>query len=555
MGQPLSMAAHPASTPRDLASLTSWRADWPGLRVAVFGVGVTGFAVADTLAELGARVLVVAEKVSDEHRQLLDVIGVPLEVEADKQAIPATLEAFDADLVVVSPGYHPDHPLLVWAQQRGIPVWGDIELAWRLRDKVVRPDGSPVDWICITGTNGKTTTTQLTATMLVSGGLRAAPAGNIGIPVLDAIRDPGGFDVLVIELSSYQLHWVNTAPLSQRGGGELEPLASVCLNLDDDHLDWHGSKQAYRDAKAKVYANTRVACVYNLSDDATREMVEDAEVQDGCRAIGFGIGMPGPSDLGLVEDILVDRAFLDERHNSALELATLDDLRAAGLATPHGIANVLAAAALARAAGISPAAIRDAVRGFAMDAHRTELVLEHAGIRFVDDSKATNAHAANAALAAFESVVWIAGGLLKGVDPAPLVQKHATRLRGAILLGIDRDALREAFERHAPGVPVVEVDGGETEPMLAAVRAAASLAQAGDVVLLAPAAASMDQFIDYADRGRRFADAVREWTGGEHGGSSASRSAAPDKPAPDKPAPDKPTSDKPTSGSGADDGA
>jgi UDP-N-acetylmuramoylalanine--D-glutamate ligase len=526
------MAAHPAQTPRDLANLTSWRADWAGLRVAVFGVGVTGFAVADTLAELGARPLVVAQKVSDEHRQMLDVIGVPLELQDDAQTVPVALDAFDAELVVVSPGYHPDHPLLVWAQRRGIPVWGDIELAWRLRDKVVRPDGSSVEWICITGTNGKTTTTQLTATMLLAGGLRAAPAGNIGIPVLDAIRDPAGFDALVIELSSYQLHSVNENP-----GGELAPLASVCLNLDDDHLDWHGSKRAYRDAKAKVYANTRVACVYNLSDVATREMVEDAEVQDGCRAIGFGLGMPGPSDLGLVEDILVDRAFLDERRTSALELATLDDLAAAGLGTPHGIANVLAAAALARATGVAPAAIRDAVRGFAMDSHRTELVLEHVGIRFIDDSKATNAHAANAALSAFESVVWIAGGLLKGVDPAPLIQKHATRLRGAILLGIDRDALREAFARHAPGVPVVEVDGGETEPMLAAVRAAASLAQAGDVVLLAPAAASMDQFIDYADRGRRFADAVREWTGGDNGESSAPGSDPSGSDPPDEPAP------------------
>ena len=205
-----------------------------------------------------------------------------------------------------------------------------------------------------------------------------------------------------------------------------------------------------------------------------------------------------------------------------------DDLTASGLGTPHGIANVLAAAALARAADVAPAAIRDAVRSFAVDHHRTELVLEHAGVRFVDDSKATNAHAANAALAAFDSVVWIAGGLLKGVDPAPLVQKHAARLRGAILLGIDRTALREAFERHAPGVPVVEVGDGETEPMLAAVRAAASLAQAGDVVLLAPAAASMDQFIDYADRGRRFADAVREWTGGTDGESAAPGSATPD---------------------------
>lgn len=503
---------------RDLSLLTSWRADWAGLRVAVFGVGVTGFSVADTLVELGAEVLVVAAKASDEHRQLLDVIGARLHLQTDEMTVPEVLIAFDPELVVVSPGYHPDHVLLRWAAERGIPIWGDIELAWRLRDKVVRPDGRPADWICVTGTNGKTTTTQLTATMLVAGGLRAAPAGNIGIPVLDAIRDPSGFDVLVIELSSYQLHWVNA-----HAGGELAPLASVCLNLDDDHLDWHGSARGYRDAKAKVYTGTRVACVFNRGDPATREMVEDADVEEGCRAIGFGLGVPGLSDLGVVDGILVDRAFLDDRHTTALELCTVDDLRSAGLGTPHGIANTLAAAALARAAGVAPAAIRDAVRAFAVDHHRTELVAEYQGIAFVDDSKATNAHAANAALAAYPSVVWIAGGLLKGVDPGSLVKRHVDRLRGAVLLGVDRAALREAFQRHAPGVPVVEVAESETEVMLVAVRAAVALAREGDVVLLAPAAASMDQFIDYADRGRRFADAVRELTGGDLGESPASR--------------------------------
>ncbi|MBW8872607.1 MAG: UDP-N-acetylmuramoyl-L-alanine--D-glutamate ligase, partial [Leifsonia sp.] len=134
---------------------------------------------------------------------MLGVIGAAF-VEAGRDEVPDEVAAFEADLAIASPGYHPDHPLLLWAGEHGIPIWGDIELAWRLRDKVLRPDGSPVDWICVTGTNGKTTTTQLTATMLVSGGLRAAPAGNIGVPVLDAIRDPGGFDVLVVELSSYQ---------------------------------------------------------------------------------------------------------------------------------------------------------------------------------------------------------------------------------------------------------------------------------------------------------------------------------------------------------------
>jgi UDP-N-acetylmuramoylalanine--D-glutamate ligase len=492
-----------------LDALTSWNADWRDLRVAVLGLGVTGFAAADTLAELGSDVLVIADSADDERLRLLEVIGARFaETSAD------ALAAFDPELVIASPGYHPDHPLLLWSAGHGIPVWGDIELAWRLRDKVPRADGTPAEWILITGTNGKTTTTQLAATMLVAGGLRAAPCGNIGVPVLDAIRDPGGFDVLVVELSSYQLHWMT---------GIVTPLAAVCLNLADDHYDWHGSAAAYRDAKAKVYTNTRVACVYNLADDATRAMVEDAEVQEGARAIGFGATIPGPSDIGLVEGILVDRAFLDDRRNSALELATLDDLRDAGLDAPHSVQNVLAAAALARAADVPPAAIRDAIRGFRMDAHRTERVAEAAGVLWVDDSKATNAHAAHAALSAFDSVVWIAGGQLKGVDPAPLITRHASRLRAAILLGIDRAELREAFARHAPGVLLIEVDETETEGVMpAAVRAAASVAQPGDVVLLAPSAASFDQFTGYADRGRRFAAAVREQLGGSHDDDSPS---------------------------------
>ncbi|CAN5424797.1 UDP-N-acetylmuramoyl-L-alanine--D-glutamate ligase [soil metagenome] len=476
----------------DVVRLASWNADWRGLRVAVFGLGVTGFSAADTLVELGARVLVVASKADDQHRDLLQAIGADF-VQPPADRPPAELLELDPELIVVSPGYHPDHPLLLWAADRGIPVWGDIELAWRLRDKVPRADGTPADWILVTGTNGKTTTTQLAATMVVAAGLKAAPCGNIGVPVLDAIRDPGGFDVLVVELSSYQLHWMT---------GVVAPLAAVCLNLADDHFDWHGSAAAYRDAKAKVYENVRIACVYNLADQATRTMVEEAEVQEGARAIGFGGGIPGPSDIGIVDGILVDRAFLDDRHHSALELATIDDLRGSGLGAPHSVQNVLAAAALARAAGVPPAAVRDAILSFRVDAHRTELVSEADGVSWVDDSKATNAHAAHAALSAFESVVWIAGGQLKGVDPGPLVERHAGRLRAAILGGSDRLALREAFARHAPGVLLIEVDETETgEVMPAAVRAAASVAQPGDVVLLAPSAASFDQFTGYADRG------------------------------------------------------
>jgi UDP-N-acetylmuramoylalanine--D-glutamate ligase len=497
-----------------LASLASWHADWRGLRVAVYGLGVTGFSVADTLAELGAEVLVVAAKADEERAMLLEVIGAELLVEPDLSAPPARLTAFDPELIVVSPGFHHDHPLLDWASERGTAVWGDIELAWRLRDKV----GEPADWIAVTGTNGKTTTVQLTATMLVAGGFRAAPCGNIGIPVLDAIRDPQGFDVLVVELSSYQLHWVN-----RNRGGELSPFSSACLNIADDHLDWHGSADAYRAAKAKVYDNTQVACVYNRADDVTRVMVEEAEVVEGARAIGFGLDVPGPSDFGIVDGILCDRAFLEDRMTTAIELTTLDELREAGLAAPHVVANILAAAALARSYGVTPTAIRDVLAAFRLDAHRIELVRIEHGVSWVDDSKATNPHAADASLRSYASVVWVAGGLLKGVDIEQLVRSHAERLRAAVLIGVERHALREAFARHAPALPVYEVDADETdEVMPTAVRLAAGVAQAGDTVLLAPAAASMDQFTDYAERGRRFQAAVNEFYGGEADDQSAS---------------------------------
>jgi len=497
-----------------LVALNSWHADWRGLRVAVYGLGVTGFSVADTLAELGAEVLVVTAKADDERAMLLEVIGAELLEESDLSAPPARLTEFDPELVIASPGFHPDHPLLAWADGRGTQIWGDVELAWRLRDKV----GAPADWIAVTGTNGKTTTVQLTATMLVAGGYRAAPCGNIGIPVLDAIRDPQGFDVLVVELSSYQLHWVN-----RNAGGELSPYSAACLNIADDHLDWHGSLDAYKAAKAKVYQNAQVACVYNKADLATREMVEEAEVIDGARAIGFGLDVPGPSDFGIVDGILCDRAFLEDRFTTAIELTTLDELREAGLAAPHVVANILAASALARSYGVEPIAIRDVLSAFRLDAHRIELVRIEAGVHWVDDSKATNPHAADASLRAYESVVWVAGGLLKGVDIDELVRAHVGRLRAVVLIGVDRDALRSAFARHAPGLPVYEVDADETDDVMpTAVRLADGVAQAGDTVLLAPAAASMDQFSDYAERGRRFQAAVNEFFGGEAGDQSAS---------------------------------
>ena len=504
---------------RDLDSLTSWHADWRSLRVAVLGLGVTGFSVADTLVELGAEVLVVAASASEERARILEVLGVELIVSPDADPVDDRLVGFAPDLVIVSPGYRTDHPILLWAAGAGIPIWGDIELAWRVRDKI----GPPAEWTTVTGTNGKTTTSQLAAHLLRESGRRAAAVGNIGIPVLDAIRDPTGFDVLVVELSSFQLHWI-----PRTGAGSLAPLASVCLNLADDHLDWHGTREAYAEAKATVYANTRIACVYNLADEATQRMVEQAEVQEGCRAIGFGLGSPGPSDLGMVEDILVDRALHPNRHREAEELTTHGELAAVGLAAPHQLANVLAAAALVRAAGLTAGQVRDGLATFRVDHHRLETIARAHDILFVDDSKATNPHAADAALRSFPSVIWIVGGLLKGVDLSPLVIAHATRVRAAVIIGRDRDAVAAAFARHAPDVPVFEVLAAETDTVMPhAVQFAVSAAQAGDTVLLAPAAASMDQFADYADRGTRFAAAVIEYLGGGGDDDQTTRHAPP----------------------------
>ncbi|WP_144873348.1 UDP-N-acetylmuramoyl-L-alanine--D-glutamate ligase [Microbacterium sp. 1.5R] len=495
------------STESRLASLTSWNADWSGLRVAVLGLSMTGFSVADTLTELGAEVLVLSESADEEYAKLVPVVGARLEL-GSLGEVPQALVDFDAEVVIASPGFAPSHPVIRWVQQSGIALWGDVELAWRVRDKVVRADGTPADWVLITGTNGKTTTTQLTATLLTGGGLRAAPCGNIGVPVLDAVRDPSGFDVLVVELSSHQLWYLGLAAPE----GQLYPYSSVCLNLADDHLVWHGSARAYRDAKALVYRNTRVACVYNKGDEATRLMVEDAEVVDGARAIGFDLGIPGPSDLGVVEGLVVDRAFLDDRARSALELTTVADLEGAGLAAPHIVQNVLAASALARSLEVAPEAIHQALQGFRLDAHRIQVVARHGGVTWVDDSKATNPHAAASSLRAYPGAVWVVGGDLKGVDITELVATAGATARAAVVIGVERAEVVTAFQRHAPAVPVFEVDAGETgEVMNRVVEIAAGIVDGEGTVLLAPAAASFDQFTSYADRGRRFAEAVQEW--------------------------------------------
>ena len=485
--------------------LTSWHAEWKGVKVLVVGLGVTGFSVADTLWELGADVLVVTRDASPEHRAMLDALGVRYELTpVDSDAVVRAGE-FSPDVIVVSPGLNPRHPLIEWANSNSVPVWGDIELAWRVRDKV-----ASAEWILITGTNGKTTTTQLTAHALRTAGFRAAAVGNIGVPVLDAIREPSGFDFLVVELSSFQLHW-----LPGVGEGALRPFASAVLNVANDHIDWHGSMESYQTAKGVVYFNTRNVVLYNTADPVTERLVRDAHVEEGCEAIGFGFKTPDTGELGTVDGILVDRAFIADRRNTAQEIVTVDRLSELGFASPHMILNILAASGLAMSAGASANAVAEALDTFEVDHHRCETITEHDGVRWVDDSKATNGHAANSSLRTFPSLVWIVGGLFKGTSIDELVQAHASRLQAVIVIGEDRSEPLRALAEWAPSVPVVEVTGDTV--MVDAVREAARLAKAGDTVLLAPAAASMDQFVDYADRGRQFADAVRALTGMTNG--------------------------------------
>lgn len=465
--------------------------EFTGKHVTVAGLGVSGVPAAKVLHGLGAHVTVVNDGDDERARSQaaeLEALGVTVRL-GDGNTLPEGTE-----LIVTAPGWKPDKPLFAAAERAGVPVWGDVELAWRLRG----PGAAP--WLAVTGTNGKTTTVQMLASILKAAGLRTAAVGNIGVSLLDAVTGEEEYDVLAVELSSYQLHW---AP-------SLRAHSAAVLNLAPDHLDWHGSMEAYAADKGRVYEGNQVACVYNADATAkpsTEDLVREADVEEGCRAVGFTLGTPGPSQLGVVEGILVDRAFVENRQKNAQELAEVSDVTPPA---PHNIANALAAAALARAFGVSAAAVRDGLRAFTPDAHRIAHVADVDGVAYVNDSKATNTHAAEASLAAYESIVWIAGGLAKGATFDGLVTGAAKRLRGAVLIGADRALIREALARHAPEVPVVDLDRTDTGAMLQAVQEARRLARPGDTVLLAPACASMDMFTNYNKRGDAFAEAVRE---------------------------------------------
>lgn len=475
--------------------------DWSGVRVVVAGFGVSGYAAADNLLFLGAQVIALDETTSEEKAekaQLLETLGATVRLE------PGATDVLpdDVDLVVTSPGWRPTAPLLAQAAGRSVPVWGEVELAWRLRDPQ-----HPAPWLAVTGTNGKTTTVQMLQSILTAAGLRAAAVGNVGLPIVEAVMDPEPYDVLAVELSSFQLHYTHS----------MSAESAVVLNVAEDHLDWYADEPGapsgtpsgmdrYAADKARIYERVQRACVYNLADPATEAMVREADVVEGARAVGFTLGTPSSGDVGIVDDLLVDRAFIDDRASSAAELCTLADLASPA---PHFVANALAAAALARAHGVSQQAVRDGLRAFRPDGHRIAHVADSQGVTWIDDSKATNPHAAQSSLGAFEHVVWVAGGLAKGARFDDLVLAARDRLRGVVLLGRDRAVIADALSRHAPDVPVIDVGADETgAPMERVVDAAAGLARSGDTVLLAPGCASMDMFLNYGARGDAFADAV-----------------------------------------------
>ena len=484
-------------------------ADLTGAAVLVTGAGITGRAVLAALTPLGAR----ATLTDDSPSALTSYAQQGVAVIDPANAVERITEF---GLVVTSPGFPPTAPVLAAAAAAGVPIWGDVELAWRL-DQSGR-FGPPRRWLVVTGTNGKTTTTSMLFAMLEAAGRRAVLCGNIGDPVLDLLDQPA--EVLAVELSSFQLHW---AP-------SLRPDAGVVLNVAEDHLDWHGSMDAYAAAKARALTG-RVA-VGGLDDPVAARLLQASPAPV---RVGFRLGEPGPDEVGVRDGMLVDNAF-----GAGLELAPTDSIAVAG---PVGVLDALAAAALARAVDVPAPAIADALAGFRVGRHRAEVVAVAGGITYVDDSKATNPHAAQASISAYPRVVWVAGGLLKGASPDDMVAAIADRLVAAVVIGQDRAVVGEALSRHAPDVPVVELVTGEDSGVLekaeavgsddarvirvvdvgdrpvadavmaAVVDAARGLARPGDTVLLAPAGASFDQFSGYGHRGDSFAAAVRAATG------------------------------------------
>lgn len=452
-----------------------------GESVLILGAGVTGIAVARSLSAKGASILFADDQVET--------------VEGFKVSKSDQIQVDGLSFIVISPGWKESHPLIAKAQASGIRLVNEIDLAWSFRAELVPGQ----KWIALTGTNGKTTTVEMAAAMLRAGGVSAIACGNVGTTVIESVESPEKYDVLVLELSSFQLHWLREASF----------VAAAILNIAEDHLDWHGTFTEYARVKGSILDRTSTG-IFNSAD---LEVVNQAAHWQG-RKVFFSLDTPAPGEIGVVEELLVDRAFVSDPQEAAM-LAEIVDVKPT---VPHNVANALAAAGLVRALGVSPEAVRSALQNFSLGRHRIEEVANINGISWVNDSKATNPHATVASLNSALSSIWIAGGLAKGAEMQELIAKCKSRIKVAILIGTDRDLIAEELRSQAPEIEIVYVDapstyqrgGTDNSLMEAVVKAAAERAKTGDRVLLAPACASMDQFISYSDRGDRFAAAVKK---------------------------------------------
>lgn len=453
--------------------------NFAGRTVLVAGGGVTGSSVARFLATEGATVVIV-----DENPDLKTEFTV---------LAPQSVEVSQYSAVVVSPGWKESHPLIAACIAAGIEILNEIDIAWSIA-QVRSPHQK---WLALTGTNGKTTTVEMAAAMLQRAGLKAVACGNVGDTVIDAVTHKDRFDYLIIELSSFQLHWMKSAHF----------VSSAILNIAEDHLDWHGGFDAYCDAKLSLLRHSDMAI---LNGDDT-EIVKRAHAWKGHKVF-FSLDTPSPGELGLVENLLIDRAFVSDPQEAQM-IAQINDIVPT---LPHSVSNALAAAGLARSVGVSYLDIQGALIDFHPGRHRIETIKSARGVSWIDDSKATNPHAAAASILSHLSVIWIAGGLAKGADMNALVERAKDRIKAVILIGADRDLIEAALLKYAPHTPCIKIEanyvkGGESNALMeSVVMAAKGFVASGDTVLLAPACASMDQFTSYADRGDRFAAAVKK---------------------------------------------
>ena len=438
-----------------------------GQRVTVAGAARSGVAAARLLAGRGARVRLSETRPEVAERAELEALGVEIEAGGHR------LESFvDADLVVLSPGVPADHPLVAAARARGVPVIGELELASRwLRGRMV----------AITGTKGKSTTTALTGQILAAAGFRVSVGGNIGVPLSGQVEASTSDMLHVVEASSFQLEQIDT----------FHPWIAVLLNLSADHLDRHASVDDYRAAKARIFEN-------QVPDDWAVVNADDPGVLAAARS-SRAVHRRFARHTALDAGTTVAGDWIVNRHAGGDD--PLVPLSAVHLLGSHLVDDVLAAATVGAIAGASAAAMTTTVDRFRGLEHAMELVAERDGVRFVNDSKATNVDAACRSIESFASgVVPIIGGRFKGGDMRLLRDAVRGRARAVVAIGEAKPIVREAL---GDVLPVHDADSLDE-----AVALAARLASPGGVVLLAPACASFDMFSDYAERGLRFKDVV-----------------------------------------------